>query len=577
MDHIVGIDLGTTNSEISYIRDGRPEVIEIEGEMMMPSCVGIDHDGNLMVGRSAKNQMVVNPEATILSIKRSIGKNVSVQLGEKQFSPEEISSFILGRLKKHAEEYLGEEITQAVITVPAYFDDSQRKSTKNAGILAGLDVKRIINEPTAAALAYDAGKGENKNILVYDLGGGTFDVSMVIVENGVVEVKSSHGDTQLGGDDFDKLLMDHVSEQFKEANGVDLLKDPHSRNRLWSIMEKAKRQLSDKPFVRIREEYISGDKHLDIEISRDEYQEMIRPLVRKTIDCVHKCLKEACFLPKAVDRVILVGGATRTPLVSEMLEEEMQLAPHYEINPDLIVAMGAAIQGEIIAGRETEAVLVDITPYTFGTAAVSNYGGEMREDVFIPIIKRNSSLPISKGEVFYTMVDNQKTVDVRIYQGEEILVENNIFIGNFLVEGLGGVPAGNEIILDLGLDLNGILEVTAREKSTGLSKTVTMTTENPEGLFDLERAHENISEFTDLVQRREEELSPKETEKKMLISEAGKLHKRGEAILDGIDEADAGEIHNLIEQGKDAIIKGDTEKLSDSNESLSDLLFYLED
>jgi molecular chaperone DnaK len=576
-EHIVGIDLGTTNSEIAVIRDGRPHVIPVEDEMIMPSCVGIDSKGELIVGCSARNQMVVNPESTILSIKREMGRDISVQLGDRQLTPEEVSSLILRKLKTHAEKYLGDELKKAVITVPAYFDDSQRKATKNAGVLAGLEVMRIINEPTAAALAYEVNHEENQNILVYDLGGGTFDVSLVVVENGVVEVKASRGDTHLGGDDFDNLLIDYVAEAFKSQHGKDLLSDTRSRNRIWYAAEKAKKELSDQPFAKIREEFIHGDHHLDVEISRMDYEEMIRPLLRKTIECVHQCLKDASFLPGAVHKVILVGGTTRTPLVSEMLRQELRTEPRHEINPDLIVAMGAAIQGGVFAGHETHSVLVDITPYTFGTRALDLYKGEMRPDVFVPIIKRNTALPVSKGEVFATLTDNQEAVDVRIYQGEKELVEENIFIGNFFVEGLSKVPAGNQIVLNLELDLNGILDVTALEKRTGLSKTVRMDTTNHENIFELEVARRNISALMGEEEGDQVEMSADGEGREDILSEAKELRKRGQALLDSLDETDASEIRSIIDESKKAIGDANLERLSELNESLADMLFYLED
>ncbi|MBW2064234.1 MAG: Hsp70 family protein [Deltaproteobacteria bacterium] len=577
MDTVVGIDLGTTNSEIAFIKDGSPQVIPVEGEMIMPSCVGMDKSGTLLVGRAARNQMVSDPESTILSIKRKMGQDVKVRLGDKEFSPEEISSLILKKLKTEAEAYLGQEVKKAVITVPAYFDDHQRKATKNAGALAGLEVMRIINEPTAAALAYDAGLEENQTILVYDLGGGTFDASLVVVENGVVEVKASHGDTHLGGDDFDNLLIEHVAHIFEDEHNVSLLADPKARNRLWAAVEKAKRELSDAPFARIREEFIHGDLHLDTEISRIDYEDMIRPLLKKTMDSVHQCLKDAGILPSHVDRVILVGGSTRTPLVFEIIGNEMGIEPRHEINPDLIVAMGAAIQAGIIAGMETHSVLVDITPYTYGTRAVDLYRGRFVSDVFVPIIRRNTPLPVSKSEAFATIVDGQEKADVRIYQGEEPIASNNIFIGNFFVEDLSDVPAGNEILLNLHLNLDGILEVTATEKRTGLSKTVKMDTSKHRDVFDLEKARRNLASLVDEETLEGISDSPGGKGKEAILCEAKDLRKRAEALLGSIDEEDAAQLRPLIQQSKKAVAEGDIEKLAELNESLSDMLFYLED
>ena len=577
MELVVGIDLGTTNSEIAVIKDGAPHVIPVDGEIIMPSCVGIDGSGAPVVGRPAKNQMVSDPESTILSIKRKMGQDIKIRLGERELTPEEISSLILRKLKDEAEAYLGREVKRAVITVPAYFDDSQRKATKNAGTLAGLEVMRIINEPTAAALAYDGGLEGNQTLLVYDLGGGTFDVSLVSVENGVVEVKASHGDTHLGGDDFDDLLIKHVAQIFKEQHDLDLLADSRSRNRLWSAVEKAKRELSDAPYASIKEEFIHGDHHLDIEISRMDYENMIHPLLKKTLSSVHQCLKDGGLLPGSIDKIILVGGATRTPLVAETIRSEMGTEPRHEINPDIIVAMGAAIQAGIVSGVETSSVLVDITPYTFGTGAVAPYGGEIREDVFVPIIRRNTPLPVSKGEVFSTMFDGQEAVDVRIYQGEEPIATDNIFIGNFMVEGLSDVPAGNEIVLDLHLDLNGILEVTAVEKRTGLSKTVKMGTGAKKGVFDLEKAQQNIQAL--VGENGSESLPgmPTSAKKETLLRDARDLRKRAEELMGSVEETDASELQALVSESRESISNGDFERLAELNESLSDMLFYLED
>ena len=582
MEMIVGIDLGTTNSEIAILRgDGKAEVIPVEGEFIMPSCVGLDPAGKLIVGHTARNQMVSHPENTILSIKRRMGENTTLTLGNMSMSPEEISSFILAKLKSEAGKHLECPITRAVITVPAYFDDAQRKATRDAGALAGLEVLRIINEPTAAALAYEAGHEENQRILVYDLGGGTFDVSLVIVENGVVEVKASHGDTHLGGDDFDRLLIDHVTRIFNEKHGIHLMNSGlRAVNRLWVALEKAKRTLSDRPFAVIKEEFISGDHHLDMEISRDDYEEMIRPLLRKTMDAVHACLKDALLLPKAIDKIILVGGATRTPLVSRMFEEEIGIEPHHEINPDLIVAMSAAIQGAAIGGVKTKSILVDITPYTFGTRVIAEHEGMFTDNFFVPVIKRNSPLPISKEEIFYTHLDNQEQILVEIYQGEAPLASDNIFIGDFWIKGLSKAGAGNPILLNLELDVNGILKVTAKEKITGLSKTVTMDTTKAGVATNLEEKFRNISALLEGAKTQDDEVLHQPTDaadKNTLISRAKGLRKRAEAMKIGINEEDAAELSHLLEQSRQAIAGQEWEAVEKLNESLADMLFYLED
>jgi molecular chaperone DnaK len=577
MSAIVGIDLGTTNSEVAILQDGRPHVIAVDGEPIMPSCVGIDASGSIVVGRVAKNQMVVAPEATVLSIKRKMGQHTQVTIAGRAYTPEEISAMILAKLKAAAEAYLGQAVTEAVITVPAYFDDAQRKATQNAGSLAGLEVRRIINEPTAAALAYDADQTKDQIVLVYDLGGGTFDASLVVAQNGVVEVKASHGDTHLGGDDFDQLLMTHVDQQFFKTHGVRLLDDPKTRNRLWVAVEKAKRELSDAPFARIREEYMAGDLHLDMEIARSEYEEMIEPLLRKTMECVHRCFKDAAILPGAVDKVILVGGASRTPLVSELLGDVIRVKPRHEINPDLIVAMGASIQAGVIKGEKTNSILIDITPYTFGTSAVGVRDGMFTDNLFVPLIHRGSALPIKKAELFQTMHDNQPAVDVRIYQGEASEADSNIFIGNFLIEGLKAAPAGNEIVLTLALDLNGVLEVTAMEKRTGLSKTVTMKAGDAETPFDLESSRRHLNDTLGLNPSPSGRAEEIHEDKQPVIAAAKDLRRRASALLEEIDATDADELRALLAESQKAVADGDLPKLMRLNESLSDMLFYLED
>ena len=585
MKNIIGIDLGTTNSEVALIKDNQPWIIPVNGEQFMPSCVGLDAQGELLVGRAAKNQMTLRPESTILSIKRLMGENTKVLMGGREFSPEEISALILKELKNRAEEFLGESVDEAVITVPAYFDDHQRKATKNAGELAGLSVKRIINEPTAAALAYDVTHQENQTILVYDLGGGTFDVSLVVVEDGIVEVKASHGDTHLGGDDFDKLLIDHVADHFQNLHGVDLRENSRTKNRLWQAVEKAKVELSNQPFTKVMEEFINEKQHLELEIARNDYEDMIHPLLTKTIDCINACLSDAALLPGALDQILLVGGSSRTPLVRNLLEETFQIPVHHEINPDLIVAMGAAIQGGIIGGRKSDAILVDITPYTFGTSAISDYQDLLQRGKFVPIIKRNTPLPTQKSEVFYTIHDNQEAVDVDIYQGEEELAENNIPIGNFVVENLSRRPEGNPILLELKLDLNGIIEVTATEKISGLSKTVRMETNNSIQKFDFANSKEKIITLTtdlDYSQNSQTkefppDISPENDLHKTAISKARDLRRRAEKLLLKVDEDDASEIRDLLETCRETLTSKDWQKLEQTCESLSDLLFYLED
>ena len=594
-DLIVGIDLGTTNSEIAVIRDGQVRVLPIHGSPILPSCVGLDPAGQLLVGQAARNQLLAAPDATILSIKRKMGQDVKVALGTRQLSPEEVSSFILRELKTQAERELGQPVTRAVITVPAYFNERQRKATQIAGELAGLEVVRILNEPTAAALAYGAGHTEDERMLVYDLGGGTFDVSVVVVEQGVVEVKASHGDTQLGGDDFDQLLVDHAVLEFKKRHNVDLFQDPRVLRRLKVAMEAAKRRLSDEPFVLVREEYLDGQHHLELELTRAQYEEMIRHLLEKTLDCVHKALEDAKLTPDQIDKVMLVGGATRTPLVQALLTERLRLPPRWEIDPDLIVAMGAAVQAGVLAGDKPNAILVDITPHTFSMAALGEHEG-FRDLICAPLIHRNTPLPAAKAELFATVYDNQDQVQISAYQGDGATPEDNVLIGEFLIEGLSRAPAGNQVVVHFDMDLNGLLKVTATEKATGLSKSVAMDTRS-QRVMDLEAARRNIAALihdaapaddqTDAL----DEAPPIEVEAASgtepgtgaggppeLLTTAKDLRKRAETLLAGtLDAEDAGEIRNLIHTSAAAIKDRDWKQLAAANDTLSDPLFYLED
>ncbi len=590
-DLIVGIDLGTTSPALAVVVDGETRVLPVHGQPTLPSCVGLDADGRLIVGQAARNQLVAAPESTILSVKRRMGEDASIRLGTREFSPEEISSFILRELKVEGEKVLGQPIAKAVITVPAFFNERQRKATRVAGELAGLEVVRIINEPTAAALAYGAGETKEHTMLVYDLGGGTFDVSLVLVEQGVVEVKASHGDTRLGGDDFDQLLVTHALSEFEQQHALDLRQTPAVLRRLKLILEQAKCRLSDEPYVRVREEYLAGSHHLELEIQRDDYERMIRPLLDKTLTCVHQSLADAHFTHKDLDKVMLVGGSTRTPLVQQLLRERLDLEPRWEISPDLIVAMGAAVQGAIIGGASRHSILVDITPHTFSTAVVdaSTYPPRL---ICSPIIRRNTPLPASKSEVYFTMTDGQEAIHVTAYQGENLLPEQNTLIGEFQVEGLRDVPAGNPVVIHFQLDLNGMLQVTASEKSTSLARSVIMDTRRAHRALDLEEARRNVAALVAPAESPSPEpgaaadrapgaplASPEEhIAPEGLLATAKDLRKRGEILLQkNISPDDAEEIRALLHHSATAIASRDWTALRDKNDTLSDLIFYLED
>ena len=574
-DGIVGIDLGTTNSEIAIYQDGRPAVLaDDQGRVVLPSVVGLSETGELLVGEAARNQSMLYPERTVRSIKRRMGADARVSLGGRDYAPQEISAMILSRLKEVAQARLGGPVRRAVITVPAYFSDAQRQATREAGEIAGLEVVRIINEPTAAALVYEAAQQQGKRILVYDLGGGTFDVSVVRIEGGVVEVISSHGNNQLGGDDFDDKIVAHVLEHLKLKHAVDASGDPRAMARILRGAEDAKKRLSDHPFARIEEEYLTASGgtpvNLDLELSREEYEAMIAPFIEETLGAIHTALGSAGLTSSQVDEILLVGGATRTPLVRRRLIEAFGIEPRGEVDPDLCVAMGAAIQGAAMAGAEVSAVLVDVTPYTFGASTLGELDGDLYPYCFAPIIPKNTPIPVRRSEVFYTVSDEQTSVEVRIYQGENEDAEENVKLGEFRVDGLSKAPAGNPVILDLALDRDGILQVSAREKRTGLEQRITI--EQAMSRYDqagLDAARERIGS---LFEGREAGTAAQAAGGAALDA----LLSRASAKLDGAGEEDRAEIIDLIETIRDARAGGDDAALEDARRQLQDLLFYLE-
>ncbi len=578
IEEIVGIDLGTTNSEIALYRDGRPEILADElGRQILPSVVGLSEAGELLVGEEARNQWLLYPDRTVRSIKRRMGHAATVRMAGREYTPQEISAIILKRLKEVAEAQLGHAVRKAVITVPAYFSDTQRQATREAGEIAGLEVVRIINEPTAAALVYEAGQHEGKRILVYDLGGGTFDVSVVRIEEGVVEVISSHGNNHLGGDDFDQKIVAHVLEHLKIGQAVDVSDQPRAMARILRAAEAAKKHLSDHPFARIEEEYLTEVEgkpvHLSMELARDAYEAMIAPYVEETLQAIHTALRSADLTASQVEKILLVGGATRTPMIRRRLVEVFGHEPRGEVDADLCVALGAAIQGAAIAGAEVSAVLVDVTPYTFGTSALDEFEGDIYPYRYVPIIPRNTPIPVRKSEVFYTIADHQTRVDVRIYQGENADALKNIQIGEFRVEGLSKAPAGNEVVLDLALDRDGILHVAAREKRTGLERRISI--DQAVARYEpaeLQQAKERIGA-----------LFGETGAETALDGDAGAdgaeivaLLEKARAKLDDIGDEDRKELIDLIEAIRDAQAADDAAALDQARGQLADLLFYLE-
>jgi molecular chaperone DnaK (HSP70) len=475
---VVGIDLGTTNSEVAAFLDGRVRVLG-PGAKILPSCVGLSPSGELLVGETARNQQLLYPERTVRSIKRRMGSAEPVRIGERVFTPPEISALILRELTEWAQRELGEPVRKAVITVPAYFSDAQRNATREAGALAGLEVVRILNEPTAGSLAYGFGEGARHTVMVYDLGGGTFDVSVVVVEGDITEVLASHGNNQLGGDDFDDLLAERLMRAFGQTHGIDVRTGhPVARSRLWWAAEEAKRKLSFEPYVKVREEALATDRgkprHLELEISREEYEELIRPLVESTLESVSKALADSGRRPGELDAILLVGGSTRTPLVARLLRERAGLEPRQDVHPDLCVALGAGVLASRLAGQQVERVLVDVSPFSFGPSHLGVRGGAPYPYCYRPIIRRNTPLPVTRTESYWTVEPYQTQVHIQIFQGEDEDALKNLLVGDFHVSGLTASEDLNEVLCRMSLDLDGILRVTAIEKRTGKSKQVTI-------------------------------------------------------------------------------------------------------
>jgi molecular chaperone DnaK (HSP70) len=573
-DIIIGIDLGTTNSEVAVVQEGRPRIIEVDGSNILPSMVGLADDGALLVGQAARNQYTLYPERTVRSVKRSMGEDLRLPMGDQAYTPQEISALILGRLKKAAEVYLGHSVSKAVITVPAYFSDAQRQATRDAGGLANLEVARIINEPTAAALAYEADHKEAKNILVYDLGGGTFDVSVVRLNQEVTEVLASHGNNHLGGDDFDAKLVEHVTAHLKESKGIDLSDERAAMARIVRACEAAKIALSDAPFARIEEAYLleqNGEPvHLSLELDRNDYEEMITPYIDETLEAAHIALKGAGLAVTDIQEVLLVGGATRTPLIQQRLENELGMQPRSEMDPELCVAAGAAIQAAVISGQQVSGVLVDVTPYTFGTSAWADLNGEAYPYTYVPLIRKNTPIPVTKSDAFETMRDGQPAIDVKVYQGEDPDALNNTEIGSFRIEGLSDVPAGNVIVTTFALDVNGILHVSSREKRTGLEKQITI--DNATARFEekeLDAARERLSA---LIEGETEDATPEAGEG----AQARALIDKAERLMESANPEDKEDLVDLVESVRDALAEGNTDKTERAVAELSDLIYYLE-
>jgi molecular chaperone DnaK (HSP70) len=605
-DMVVGIDLGTTNSEIAAFLNGKVDVLGPAADRMLPSCVGFSPAGVLLVGREARHQQLLYPSLTIRSIKRKMGSTEAVKLGDKEFTPQEISSLILRHLVEWAQRDLNQPIAKAVITVPAYFSDAQRNATREAGELAGLEVLRILNEPTAASLAYGFGDAAHHTAMVYDLGGGTFDVSIVSVEGDVTEVLASHGNNQLGGDDFDNLLLERFEREFQSQYGIDL-QDSHpvARARLWWAAEEAKKKLSFEPYVRVREEalVIENGKplHLDVEVSRLEYEEMVRPLIESTLESVSKALSDAHKSPGDIDAILLVGGSTRTPLIYRRLHELTGLEPRQDVHPDLCVALGAGVLASRLAGHGVERVLVDVSPFSFGPSYLGERGGFPYPHCYHPIIYRNTPLPVTRTESYATAHPHQTSVQIEIYQGEDDDALKNLLVGDFRVEGLRPTREPNEVLCRMSLDVDGILHVTAIEKETGKSKHITIARalrekspseiaaarERLKALYS-SRPDESVEidenefslEDTDGVS--EEAVSePKDAASDLphaleIVKEAHDLVEQSQRLLGTLHSEDQEEAIELHERIHAAIRSNDAGALKKASAELRELLFFVE-
>jgi molecular chaperone DnaK len=597
MSKIIGIDLGTTNSAFAVVMGGKPEIIENkEGNRTTPSMVAISKTGERLVGLLAKRQGVTNPGNTLFSIKRLIGRSyhdaevqrdektmpykivhagetVKVTMGDKDYTPQEISAMILQKIKSDAEEKLGEKITDAVITVPAYFDDSQRKATKEAGEIAGLNVRRIINEPTAAALAYGFDKKQDEKIAVYDLGGGTFDISILEVGGDTVEVKSTNGDTHLGGDDFDQIIISWIIDEFKKQEGIDLSKDPLSLQRIKEAAEKAKIELSTAMESEINQPFItsdaSGPKHLVMKLTRAKLEELVGDLVTKTLEPVKKALADAKLSTGDINEVVMVGGMTRMPLVLQTVEKFFGKKPNITVNPDEVVALGAAIQGGVLEGSVKDVLLLDVTPLTLG---IETMGG-----ISTPLINRNTTIPTSKSEVFSTAADNQPSVEIHVLQGEREVASGNKTLGRFILDGIPPAPRGiPQVEVEFDIDANGILNVTAKDKATGKSQSIKIEASSGLSKEEIERMTKDAEMHAEEDKQKKELVEARNMADTLVYTTEKAMRDAGDKLTEDEKKPvqEAIEELNKVKNGEDlSAIKAKSETLSQAAQKIGEKLY----